>query len=227
MKHLQTKREAAERRRVALMSKGISDFLDRTTHRNAGTDISQALNQDAGEQDISTILSAEPYETRSEAGQREPSSKAAEESTLDKIRVTLDEAADILRESLELVVGGVVFLDPTVGYSESEKTEAYGDISTDIGAEVLEQELAEKGSPSQLPINNLSGHLSSSTVRSAADKHKPAKVLSMSAAEIATWDSQSSVLDGKTLQTIINSYPNGNVWYIDDEGYFTSLEQMQ
>src|ERR1700684_2376480 len=34
MKHLDTKREAAERRRVALMSKGIATFLERTSQEN-------------------------------------------------------------------------------------------------------------------------------------------------------------------------------------------------
>jgi hypothetical protein len=56
--------------------------------------------------------------------------------------------------------------------------------------------------------------------------HKPSKVLAMSAATTATWDPQSRVLDAKTLQSLINSYPKGNVWYMDeDDGYFSSLDQ--
>jgi hypothetical protein len=34
------------------------------------------------------------------------------------------------------------------------------------------------------------------------------------------------MLDGKTLQSLLNSYPKGNVWYIDDEGFFSSLDQI-
>ena len=48
----------------------------------------------------------------------------------------------------------------------------------------------------------------------------------MAAAEVATWDHKSRVLDGETLQSLITSYPKGNVWYIDDGGYFSSLEQI-
>jgi hypothetical protein len=48
----------------------------------------------------------------------------------------------------------------------------------------------------------------------------------MSAAKIATWGPQSNVLDAKTLQSLTNSYPKGNVWYFDDSGYFSSLEQI-
>jgi hypothetical protein len=48
----------------------------------------------------------------------------------------------------------------------------------------------------------------------------------MAAAEVATWDHKSRVLDGKTLQSLITSYPKGNVWYIDDGGYFSSLQQI-
>lgn len=34
------------------------------------------------------------------------------------------------------------------------------------------------------------------------------------------------MLDGKTLQFLLNSYPKGNVWYIDEEGYFSSLGEI-
>lgn len=34
------------------------------------------------------------------------------------------------------------------------------------------------------------------------------------------------MLDGKTLQSLLNSYPKGNVWYIDDKGFFSSLDQI-
>ena len=48
----------------------------------------------------------------------------------------------------------------------------------------------------------------------------------MSTAGTAIWDSNSISLSRKSLESLINSYPKGNVWYIDDEGYFSSLEQI-
>ena len=35
------------------------------------------------------------------------------------------------------------------------------------------------------------------------------------------------VLDCKTLQSLLNMYPEGNVWYFDEGGYFSSLEHVE
>ncbi|CAG8950652.1 hypothetical protein HYFRA_00002862 [Hymenoscyphus fraxineus] len=128
--------------------------------------------------------------------------------------------------SLELNVGGVVFLDPTESdYSDNAYNDAYVDNSTDLGKKVQKIEDSYATAP---PSTSFGGEsLSQFAVRSSTDKHKPAKILSMSAAKIAAWDPESTVLDSKTLQTFIKAYPNGNVWYMDEEGYFTSLEQNQ
>lgn len=32
--------------------------------------------------------------------------------------------------------------------------------------------------------------------------------------------------NGNTLQSLISRYPKGNIWYIDEEGYFSSIEQV-
>ncbi|CAG8950653.1 hypothetical protein HYFRA_00002863 [Hymenoscyphus fraxineus] len=78
MKHLESKREAAERRRVTLMSRGIAIFLEKTS------EVNEVRNID-GEVDDSE----NPF--LSDDTGREPS------SILDKIRVTLDLAAEILK----------------------------------------------------------------------------------------------------------------------------------
>lgn len=79
MRHLETKREAGERRHVDLMSKGIAKFLEKTSVHNQGDDTYVVgMNKDRASQPASS------------GGQEEPSAKA---SVLDKIRVTLDHAA--------------------------------------------------------------------------------------------------------------------------------------
>jgi hypothetical protein len=242
MRHLETKREAAERRRVALMSKGIAGFLERTAKRNGDVSRSeiaggQIIMSDTAGTD--TPENTEAFTTANHANDVVNDANAsvsyAKSTVLDQIRKTLDEAAEILRQSLELVVGGVVFLDPTVSYSETGHNEAYLDPSTDLGHHVQEQEAAEKRRNSLNEETSRAEYMSniddlrhaSSAVRNSVGKHKPAKVQSMSASNIATWDPDSKVLDSKTLQTLISSYPNGNVWYIDDDGFFQSLEQIQ
>jgi len=212
------------------MSKGIANFLERTSHNtenNYFTGVEEPQIQDAGS---SQEIEKDPNRTP------ERCSTPAQESVLDKIRQTLDHAADILRESLELVVGGVVFLDTASGYSDNETTDAYPEKSTGISArshtkiedENLPENIKEIKVPSG-PHNNIGSKsrlLSSESTRSSDDKHKATKVLAMSAAKIATWDPESNVLDAKTLQSFIHSYPKGNVWYVDEQGYFSSLDQV-
>lgn len=141
---------------------------------------------------------------------------------------------EILRESLELVVGGVVFLDTAVGYTETD-IDTYSDKSTDLGAQVEKTKMEEqsqhkdgqqKDGKETLETSGIIHMLrpfSSESTRSSDDKHKASKVIAISAAKIASWDPQSEVLDAKTLKSLINSYPKGNVWYFDEEGYFSSV----
>ncbi|KAF7901974.1 uncharacterized protein EAF01_007272 [Botrytis porri] len=233
MKYMETQREAIERHRVALMSKGIATFIERTSrytnivsdspHSSTESNSNTANGSDSQFDDDTRIdLSQDGHSNTS--NQPHQSSK----SVLDQIRITLDHAAEILRESLELNVGGVVFLDTTNNHTEVGNMDAYMDTSTDLGTEVKEAEL--RRSPAQnegrLKYEEYRRKLSQGTIRTSTDVHKVAKILSMSAAKLATWDSEAHVLDGKTLRSLINSYPKGNVWYIDDNGYFSSLEQV-
>lgn len=228
MRHLETKREAAERHRVGLMSKGIADFVERTSQQNYLEGESSTISEDATQTPIEADVDGPP-------GTGACHSEPAQETILDKIQTTLDHAADILRESLELIVGGVAFLDTAVGYTDTDNIDAYLDKTTDLGSQFHRKAHGEKGrqrsSESSLPPmlhmgdGSTNRHLSQSSIRDSTDKHKASKILAMSAAKIATWGQSRAVLDAETLQTFINPYPKGNVWYIDDEGYFASLDQ--
>lgn len=243
MKHLETKREAAERKRVSLMSKGIADFLEKTS-RVTENDLDPLG-------DIKNVVPTgrrQPKRTKekyrsnldnesNDSPALSDDDEAQSEKTLDKIKVTLDHAASILRESLELTVGGVVFLDMALGYKQSGVADAYFDIRTDLGAEVADQKARINGEERPVLETNtqrINGQvqerssrtgMSPDQVRGFEDHISPARVLAMSSAKITEWKPSENVLDAKTLQTFINTYPQGNVWYIDDEGYFSSLDQ--
>ncbi|KAG4441077.1 hypothetical protein IFR05_003431 [Cadophora sp. M221] len=236
MKHLATKREASERRRVALMSAGIAKFLERdfrqvdvlTTPAPASQDSSPKVSATSGENLNGSSVSRKV----NSQSNRDKSDEIPEGSILDKIRITLDQAADILRESLELSAGGVVFLDTAVGYSEIGNLDAYGDNNTEIGATVTdfvkhEERVEVNGHQATLQDNDvLAKKLSKRTTRRSSAKYKASKVLAMSSAGDASLNSDSHLLDTKTLQSLVASYPKGNLWYIDEEGYFSSLEQI-
>ena len=225
MRHLEAKREAAERRRVVMMSQGISNFLESTADSMSieplVTEIessNQMAMNSSGNTHVDINLTA-PNSTSIPPTQ----SQKGNETVLDKIRLTLGHAAAVLRESLELFAGGVVFLDTAFNYTEMEDSDTYSAVSETLGGSLL---MRDRSSPVSLAPLGDKFSARKQTIRSSDDHHKLTKVQAMSTAPIATWNHRSGGLDGKTLNMLINSYPKGNIWYIDDEGYFSSLEQI-
>lgn len=241
MKHLEIMREAAERRRVSLMSKGIATFLERITNvvQEANLDVPRSLVTplDAVPDPKSIHLGRSSTTDESSRERRSFSSITSfhddSRDIFEKNKMTLDCAAEILKESLELHVGGVLFLDTALPYSKFGLKNAYFDTSTHIGAE-LEKTKNEK---EEIPIADAQMQsdaeigVKDHAARNALTDYteggpKGAKVLAMSVANVALIKPGEEVLDGKTLQTLINVYPKGNVWYFDKNGYFSSMEQV-
>lgn len=217
---METQREAIERHRVALMSRGIATFLERTSRYTSNSDDAYTSEEVVANMSNGSLPGTE-NDVRKDDCQSEHSNTSnqphhSSESVLDQIRITLDHAAEILRESLELNVGGVVFLDTTAGYTEVGNVDAYLDTTTDLGTEVKEAESRKSSvnGENRPKYEADRRRLSQATLRTSTDTHKAAKILSVSTAKVATWDSEAHVLDGKTLQSLINSYPKGNVWYV-------------
>lgn len=214
------------------MSRGIAKFLERTSQHTSNEDSIEACSEDS-HLDPNQINNNGPLSNTDT--QASGSSPVEEESVLDKIRFALNQAVDLLQESLELNVGGVVLLDTAVGYSDTGNTEAYLDSTTDIGFQVKvarreEQRRSTSNEsstrPRLMPDDGQVKEWSQESTRMPGDEHKAAKVLAMSAGREEIWDPNENVLDAKTLQSLINTYPKGNVWYLDEEGFFSSLEQM-
>jgi hypothetical protein len=247
MRHLETKREAAERRRVALMSKGIAKFLETTSHvTEADLETSDASETSRkGSLARKTSSSDSPRSraflqelrdgvARDDKGD-DVTSKSPSLKVLDQIKLTLDHAADIIRESLELTGGGVLFLDTALGSKDAGASNDYFDLNTYAGAETEESLSTESktlfGSALEVPALTSAGAAarggsSPGQVRSFNDQYQPAKILAISVSENTYWGSSIKAPDGKTLQGLISTYPKGNIWYIDDEGYFSSIEQV-
>ncbi|KFY88457.1 hypothetical protein V500_06345 [Pseudogymnoascus sp. VKM F-4518 (FW-2643)] len=240
MKHLQSKREAAERRRVALMSTGVAKFLERTTWLgDADTDSNPEFplsSNSLGESEAqrSSMESTNITSQTSTSGDTDmdgwPKKKGASEIVLDKIKKALDHAAYVLRESLELTAGGVVFLDTAIGPSEPKASTDYFDpiqpdldsVTSGIGGVDFEDELRPENDLTMTGIDPKST-IPSGQVRGFYDEYRPVRVPALSCSKHAY--RRSRALDGKTLQDFIDMYPKGNIWYIDEKGYFSSLDQ--
>jgi hypothetical protein len=240
MKHLQSKREAAERRRVALMSTGVAKFLERTTWLGeADTDSNPEFplsSNSLGESEAqrSSMESTNITSQTSTSGDTDidgwPKKKGASEIVLDKIKKALDHAAHVLRESLELTAGGVVFLDTAIGPSEPKASTDYFDpiqpdldsVTSGVGGVEFENDLTPENDLTMTGIDPKST-IPSGQVRGFYDEYRPVRVPALSCSKHAY--RRSRALDGKTLQDFIDMYPKGNIWYIDEKGYFSSLDQ--
>lgn len=237
MKHLESKREAVERRRISLMSTGVAKFLEwtaRLTELDVDSNSEGGLSSAAGSGAQSSCPDVTVTTSASDTGRDEWQEKRdAPEIVLDSIKVTLDRAAQILRESLELTSGGVIFLDTAIGPAEPRDDDDYFglDIDPDVttartGGNAVVPPYA---SPNLEPDLTMTGiipdiAMSAGAVRGSRDEYRPARTPALSCSKNAY--ERSKVLDGKTLQKFIDVYPKGNVWYIDAKGYFFSLDQM-
>lgn len=252
MKHLESKRSAVERRRVALMSGGVAKFLERASKLTdldstfgsempgeTKSDTEAETEIDAQESTPDATEGTSQYETSITSDQNgdAPKKKGASEIVLDKIKMTLDHAAGILRESLELTAGGVVFLDTAIGFNEPEPENQYFSAKNAVesSSEGTEASSSKDGDTNVgLDGNGPDEHLmagmdpslaiSPGRMRGYHDEYRPARVLAVSAAKGSY--RRSKVLNSKTLHHFINVYPKGNVWYIDENGYFSSLDQI-
>ena len=237
MRHLEVHREAAERRRITLMSKGIAKFLEGKP-LDVGEDElndneSKKLETDEGS--IQAQTNGGHMQGKSQGGPEELIMEASEadqpwpdprpQPQLDnQVEDTFYRAARLLRESLEIGIGGVIFFDTAVGFREAGVTNAHTEPKTDLGAQFQDTQDADRQS-SRHPAetNRPLDSQYQGQVRNSEDQGQAVGVLAASVAKVAKWEP----LDGKTLQSLLKSYPQGNVWYYDKEGYFSSLEQLE
>lgn len=228
MLHLMTKREAAERKRAALMSKGIARFLDMTSRYRDDN------NTTADQQPQPPPADPLPEHTGEEEANKTATPAIddlpAQATVLDKIRMTLDQAAEILRESLEITTGGVVFLDTALSNSEIENPSFTAPFAARTDDELGDLSSRPRDSfvrrGSFQASHGPGPQLSKGIGRSASDQHNKPKILAASVPKASFWDSSASALNAKALATLISSYTKGNVWSIDEEGFFSSFQQI-
>lgn len=224
------------------MSKGIARLLEKKKQRSdrVGQEFSAVQGHPFVQHenvDSKNVCrpknSEEAFSERRSTDNTSPKNTSAPNS-LDPVKDTFDRAARILLESLEIDSGGVVFLDTAVTFDQAGFTDAYSDSMTDIGAHMHVDGIPDQsprpkirhGKSSGAPSTRSSNHEHyEGQVRGSGASTENARLISWSVAPDAA--SFSASLDCKTLQTLLNVYPEGNVWYFDDAGFFSSLEQVE
>ncbi|MCJ1306088.1 hypothetical protein MMC08_008906, partial [Hypocenomyce scalaris] len=132
-----------------------------------------------------------------------------------QVKDTFYRAARLLRESLEIELGGVIFLDTAVGYREAGITNAHTEPKTDLGPQFHDRQYANRQNSRYLAgTNRPPDSQYQGQIRSSEDQGQAVGVLSASVAKVAKWEP----LDGKALHSLLESYTQGNVWYYDKEG---------
>jgi hypothetical protein len=248
MKHLESKREAVERRRLSLMNTGVARFLERTSKQPNGPGIGLNSDQagststvnDSEARHSSVDLSATTSQTSASdnnqdgwQGKKEPSQIVS-----DMIKMTLDHAAKILRETLELTAGGVLFLDTTNGLRTPTQYVDNVGFKNDPDGLTREFETTQVGPSSADPLSSPDADLTQRGIDpenitpSNFKKPQPPKFQEESRTTRPPTLScskhaylRSGIFDSETLSKFVNMYPKGNVWYIDGTGFFSSLDQ--
>jgi hypothetical protein len=219
MRHLEIKREAAERRRLAMMSLGIARFLESNTR-----DLEQSAE-----------IYGPPTSTDIDSEESQSRRQDAKERKLDvpnQLKQAMKRAADILCDSLELDVGGVMVLDTAAGVTEAHLEDTVAQPEVEAIVETTgpnPSRRPEDASPLEpgaiVNVPPGTNELEMRSQRSHAQA-PPARVLATATGKDFDREHAPRSLNQKVLQSLVKSYPKGNVWYIDEEGFFPSLEQM-
>lgn len=178
------------------MSQGIATFLEeasRITDSSSGATFASTDKKPRGrktDERRSDLLGVWMTDGREASEIQEPT-EPPNPPVGDKISMILDQAALILRQSLELNSGGVVFLDTTVGYTAAGSIDAYLDETTILGAQFLQTKNEQSQHDSEIrsatlsqPVHEIGENLSRRSIQSSTEKHKATKVQAISAAEI-------------------------------------------
>ncbi|MCJ1400913.1 hypothetical protein MMC11_004124 [Xylographa trunciseda] len=253
MRYLEMSRETEERKKGTRMSRGLNAFvegktwlgpedildgamspvrpeLDSRPSKPSLDRLSSSNNEilgDLSNQQSPAILSG----VMTQSGTTSPSQVGSQPGQVHKDidiqqRVTFSRAANLLRESLDLRHGGVVFLDTVEGFSAGDEEASAGSSSS---TEDSTQDDVEK-SPSK---GRKSLGYSKTTFRSSTkpdNDPQKAGVLGKSADSSLDPTKVESApaytpLSEKELQQLIKRHPRGKLWSFDEEGSLSSSEE--
>ncbi|MCJ1393340.1 hypothetical protein MMC18_006213 [Xylographa bjoerkii] len=253
MRYLEMSRETEERKKGTRMSRGLNAFVEGKTWLDSEDILDGEISPVKIELDRRTSgrgldrSSSSNYETSgdlpnlhspgnlsgviTQSGTTSPSQGDGEPGQVHKDidiqqRVTFSRAANLLRESLDLRHGGVVFLDTVVGFSA-------GDDETSAGSASSTEDSTQEDTEKPLPQSRRSQGYSKSTFQSSLkpdNNPRRAGVLgkcaqsSLGPADVDK-DPTLTPLSEKELQQLIKRYPRGRLWSFDEEGSLSSSEE--
>ena len=249
MRHLEMKREAAERKKATRMSRGLNAFVEGknwlTSEDMIDDDVSSSttdLAKPCGglSQGLSSGSDDTGHTTSRRASQEypahsRPSQEGAEAEPLHKDidiqqRVTFARAANLLHKSLDIQSGGVVFLDTVIGLNSAETGSSISSSPADVKSP---DDLASTESiPRPLSLKTYNRVSFESSMLPENNRRK-ADVLGKCTESVYSSPTVSSnlpvftPLGDRALSELIKKYPWGKLWSFDEDGCLSSSEDEQ
>jgi hypothetical protein len=249
MRHLEMKREAEERKKGTRMSRGLNAFVEGKTSvttedflgnieplsslqsdEGARSPRHRSHQQSSSSTDPPVIAPSQRQSSVEPSGASSPSRVGTETSHQDiniQQRLTFSRAANLLRESLDLLSGGVVFLDTVIGFTAGERDTSTDSTSSEenSGQETVDVDLSKPSPKKTAGRYNVSSFESS--LKPENNKRTAGVLGKCTAASFGPDGSNSSTFKGlgeRALAEFVKQYPRGKLWSFDEDGSFSSSD---
>ncbi|MCJ1420684.1 hypothetical protein MMC32_007043 [Xylographa parallela] len=253
MRYLEMSRETEERKKGTRMSRGLNAFVegktwlgpediddgvissvkvesDRKASKPSLDRSSSSNNESSGDPtNLQSPVNVSGVITQS--GTMSPSQGDLQVAQVHKDidiqqRVTFSRAANLLRESLNLHHGGIIFLDTVVGFSAGDDDVSAGSSSS---TEDSTQDDTEKSLPKGHKIRGYSQTTFQSSAKPDSDPKKAGVLGKCTEFPLGPADVDQipafTPLNEKELEQLIKKYPRGKLWSFDEEGSISSSEE--
>ena len=253
MRYLEMSRETEERKKGTRMSRGLNAFVEGKTwlgpediddgvissvkvesDRKASKpslDRSSSSNNESSGNPTNLQSPVNVSGVITQSGTMSPSQGDLQVAQVHKDidiqqRVTFSRAANLLRESLNLHHGGIIFLDTVVGFSAGDDDVSAGSSSS---TEDSTQDDTEKSLPKGHKIRGYSQTTFQSSAKPDSDPKKAGVLGKCTEFPLGPADVDQipafTPLNEKELEQLIKKYPRGKLWSFDEEGSISSSEE--
>jgi len=253
MRHLEMNREAEERKKGTRMSKGLNAFVEGKTWLAPEDLYSDEVLPSAHEWDgqrpplhvgrssssSHDVPSGLPHHLQPSVDDSNVTTPSQDEVEIERVhtdidvqrRLTFSRAANLLRQSLDLQSGGVVFYDTAIGFGEGDRENSTESLSPE------ENSCSDdaRGSPSLStePTLNRSNTTTFESFLKPENNQKKAAVQGKCTAFPFQGHTDSTKMPlfvpmGETaLAELIKKYPRGKLWSFDEDGFISSSDDEE
>lgn len=250
MRHLEMNREAEERKKGTRMSRGLNAFVegkiwlapvdlhnDETAPGKQEWD-RQRPSPHLGRSSSSSIdvLSDLPPHLRSSVDELDITTPSQDEAEIERAhtdidvqrRLTFSRAANLLRQSLDLQSGGVVFLDTAIGFSDEDRENSIESVTSE-GSNCPDDAGRGPSSTKETTLNRANTSTFESSLMPENNQKKAGVQGKCTAFPFQGRSSSSKIppfvpMGETALAELVKKYPRGKLWSFDEDGSILSSD---